>query len=48
MLFCNALEQKVLILLKIQIKLGKSVVNQINEKEETTKQTGPNMVLTPV
>ena len=48
MLFCNALEQKVLILLKIQIKLGKSVVNQINEKKDIIKQIGPNMVLTPV
>ena len=47
-LFCSALEQKVSILLKNQRKLGKSVVNQINEKENIIKQIGPNRMLTPV
>ena len=45
--FCSALEQKVLILWKIQNGLWKAVVNQKDEEEETTKQIGPNMVLTP-
>ena len=48
MLFCCALEQKVLILLKIHRWLKKSVVNQIDEKGDTIKQIGANMVLTPV
>ena len=47
-LFCSALEQKVSILLKIQKWLWKAVVNQNDEKEDTIKQTEPNMVLTPV
>ena len=48
MLFCSALEQKFLFLLKIHKWLGKAVVNQIDEKEDTIKQIGANMVLTPV
>ena len=48
MLFCSALEQKVLILLKIQKWFSKAVANQIDEKEDTIKQIGANMVLTPV
>ena len=48
MLFCCALEQKDLILLKIQERSKKAVVNQIDEKEDTIKQIAANMVLTPV
>ena len=48
MLFCSALEQKVLILLKINKWFWKAVANQIDENEDTIKQIGPNMVLTPV
>ena len=48
MLLCSALEQKVLILLKIHERFKKAVVNQIDEKEDTIKQIGPNMVLTTV
>ena len=48
MLFCSALEQKVLILLKIQKWFLKAVANQIDENEDTKKQIGVNMVLTPV
>ena len=48
MFFCSALEQKVLILLKFHRWLKKSVVNQIDEKMDTIKQIGANMVLTPV
>ena len=46
--FCSALEQKVLKIWKIQKGLWKAVVNQKDEEEETTKQIGPNMVLTLV
>ena len=46
--FCSALEQNVLISLKIHKRFWKAVVNQIDEEEETTEQTGPNMLLTPV
>ena len=48
MLFCSALEQKVLILLKIHRRFWKAVANQIDKNEDTIKQIGPNMVLTPV
>ena len=48
MLFCSALEQKFLILLKIQKWFWKAVANQIEENEDTIKQIGPKMVLTPV
>ena len=48
MLFCSALEQKILIFLKIQRWLWKAVANQIDENEDTIKQIGPNMVLTTV
>ena len=48
MLFCSALEQKVLKIWKIQRGLWKAVVNQKDEEEETTKQIGANMGLTPV
>ena len=48
MFFCSALEQNVLISLKIHKLFWKAVVNQIDEEEETTEQTGPNMLLTPV
>ena len=48
MLFLSALEQKVLILLKIYKWLWKAVVNQIDEEVDTKKQIGINMVLTPV
>ena len=48
MFFCSALEQKVIILLKIQRWFWKAVANQIDENEDTIKQIGPNMVLTPV
>ena len=48
MLFCSALEQKVLISLKIHKWFWKAVANQIDENEDTIKQIGPNMVLTPV
>ena len=48
MLFCSALEQNGLILLKIHKLFWKAVVNQIDEKEDTIKQIGANMVLTPV
>ena len=37
MLFCSALEQKVLILLKIQKWFLKAVANQIDENEDTKK-----------
>ena len=46
--FCSTLEQKVLKIWKIQKGLWKAVVNQKDEEEETAKQIGPNMVLTPV
>ena len=46
--FCSALEQKVLILVKIHKKMWKAVVNQTDEEEDTIKQIGPIMVLTPV
>ena len=46
MLFCSALEQKVLVLLKIQKRFWKAVANQIDENEDTIKknwtQYGPN------
>ena len=48
MLLCSALEQKVLILLKIHRWFWKAVANQIDENEDTIKQIGPNMLLTPV
>ena len=48
MLFCSALKQKVLILLKIQNWFWKAVANQIDENEDTIKKIGPNRVLTPV
>ena len=48
MLFCSALEQKGLLLLKIQKRFWKAVANQIDENEDTIKTIGPNMVLTPV
>ena len=48
MLFCCALEQKDLILLKIHKWLKKAVVHQIDENEDTIKQIGAKMVLTPV
>ena len=48
MLFSSALEQKVLILLKVHIWFWKAVANQIEENEDTIKQIGPKMVLTPV
>ena len=48
MLFCSALEQKVLILLKNHWWFWKSVANQIDENEDTIKQIGVKMVLTPV
>ena len=48
MLFCSALEKKVLILLKIHRWFWKADANQIDENEDTKKQIGPNMVLTPV
>ena len=48
MLFCSALEQKGLILLKVHKLFWKAVANQIDENEVTIKQIGPNMVLTPV
>ena len=48
MLFCSGLEQKVLILLKIQKWSWKAVANRIDEREDTIKQIGANMVLTPV
>ena len=48
MLFCIALEQKVLILLKVHKWFWKAVANQYDEIEVTIKQIGPNMVLTPV
>ena len=48
MLFCCALEQKDPILFKIHKWLKKAVVNQIDEKEDTIKEIGPKMVLTPV
>ena len=48
MLFCSALEQMVLILLKIHRWFLKAVANQIDENEDTKKQIGPKMVLTPV
>ena len=48
MLFCSALEKKVLILLKVHKWFWKAVANQIDEIEVTIKQIGPNMVLTPV
>ena len=48
MLFCSALEQKVLILLKNDKLFWKAVVHQIDENEDTIKQIGPKMVLTPV
>ena len=47
MLFFQCLEQKALKLLIIHKWLKKAVVNQIDEKEDTIKQIGPNMVLTP-
>ena len=47
-LFCSVLEQKISILLKCHKWLWKAVVNQIDEKEDTIKQIGANMVLTPV
>ena len=37
MLFCSALEQKGLILLKIQKWFWKAVANQIDENEDTKK-----------
>ena len=48
MLFCCALEQNVLILLRIHRWFWKAVANQIDENEDTIKQIGANMVLTPV
>ena len=48
MLFCSALEQNVLILLKIHKWFWKAVANQIDENEDTKKQIGPKMVLTTV
>ena len=48
MLFCSALEQKVLVLLKIHRWFWKAVANQIDKKKDTIKQIEPNMVLTPV
>ena len=48
MLFCSALEQKVLILLKLHRWFWKAVANQIDENEDRIKQKGPNMLLTPV
>ena len=48
MLFCSALEQKVLILQKIHRWFWKAVANQIDEKEDPIKQIGPNRVLKPV
>ena len=48
MLFCGALKQKVLILLKIYKWFWKAVANQIDENEDTIKPIGPNMVLTQV
>ena len=48
MLFCSALEQKVLILLIIQKWFWKAVANQIDENEDTIKKIVPNMALTPV
>ena len=38
MLFCSALEQKVLILLKIQQWFCKAVANHIDENEDTIKK----------
>ena len=48
MLFCSALEQNVLILLKTHKLFWKAVAKPIDENEDTIKQIGPNMVLTPV
>ena len=48
MLFCSALEQKVLILLKVHIWFWKAVANQYDGNEVTVKQIGPKMVLTLV
>ena len=48
MLFCSALEQKVLILLIIQKWFWKAVANQIDENGDTIKKIVPNMALTPV
>ena len=48
MLFCSALEQKFLILLKIRKWFWKIVANQFDKNEDTIKRIGPNMVLTPV
>ena len=48
MLFCSALEQKILILLKIHRWFWKAVANQIDENEDTINQIGPKMVLTSV
>ena len=43
-----ALEEKVLISLKMHKWLWKADVNRIDEKEDTIKQIGHNMVLKPV
>ena len=48
MLFCSALEQKVLILSKILRWFWKADANQIDENEDTIKKIGPNMMLTTV
>ena len=48
MLFCSALEQKVLILFKNRKWFWKAVANQIDENEDTINQIGPKMVLTTV
>ena len=48
MLFCSALEQNVLILLKIYKWFWKAVANQIDDNGDTIKQIGPKMVLTTV
>ena len=48
MLFCSALEQKVLILFKNRKWFWKIVANQFDKNEDTIKRIGPNMVLTPV
>ena len=44
MLFCIAIEKKVLILLKIHKWFWKAVANQYDGNEVTVKQIGPNMV----
>ena len=48
MLCCCALEQTVSILLKIHRWFWKAVANHIDENEDLIKQTGANMVITPV